>query len=134
MGTGADATFFPFQWGIEESAVRSVVADRWTEQNPSQNVMFPRMHSNNFQNNTAASTWWLRDAGFLRLKNIELGYNFDKKLLKKLNIEALRFYIQGNNLYVWDRIKMWDPEQGNNNGGFPYPLNRTFTFGLDFTF
>ena len=134
LGTGADATFFPFQWGIEESAVRSVVADRWTEQNPSQNVMFPRMHSNNFQNNTAASTWWLRDASFLRLKNIEFGYNVDKKLLKKLNIEALRFYVQGNNLYVWDRIKMWDPEQGNNNGGFPYPLNRTFTFGLDFTF
>ena len=53
--------------------------------------MFPRMHSNNFQNNTVASTWWLRDASFLRLKNIELGYNFDKKLLKKLNIEALQF-------------------------------------------
>ena len=134
LGTGADATFFPFQWGVEESAVRSVVADRWTEQNPSQNVMFPRMHSNNFQNNTVASTWWLRDASFLRLKNIELGYNFDKKLLKKLNIEALRFYVQGNNLCVWDHIKMWDPEQGNSNGGFPYPLNRTFTFGLDFTF
>ena len=92
------------------------------------------MHSNNFQNNTVASTWWLRDASFLRLKNIELGYNFDINLLKKLNIEALRFYVQGNNLCVWDHIKMWDPEQGNSNGGFPYPLNRTFTFGLDFTF
>lgn len=69
------------------------------------------MHSNNFQNNTVASTWWLRDASFLRLKNIELGYNFDKKLLKKLNIEALRFYVQGNNLCVWDHIKMWDPNK-----------------------
>ena len=39
-----------------------------------------------------------------------------------------------NNTSVWDHIKMWDPEQGNSNGGFPYPLNRTFTFGLDFTF
>ncbi|MEG1008034.1 MAG: TonB-dependent receptor [Bacteroides sp.] len=134
LGTGADATFFPFQWGIEESAVRSVVSDRWTEQNPSQNVMFPRMHSNNFDNNTASSTWWLRDASFLRLKNIELGYNFDKRLLNKLNLETFRIYLQGNNLYVWDNIKMWDPEQGNKNGGFAYPLNRTFTLGLDFTF
>ena len=134
LGTGAGGTFFPFQWGIEESAVRSVVSDRWTEQNPSQSVMFPRMHSNNFDNNTAASTWWQRDASFLRLKNIELGYSFDKRLLNKLNLETFRIYLQGNNLYVWDRIKMWDPEQGNTNGGFAYPLNRTFTLGLDFTF
>ena len=76
----------------------------------------------------------MRDAGFLRLKNIEFGYSFEKRTLKKLKLEALRFYIQGSNLYVWDSIKMWDPEQGNKNGGFAYPLNRTFTLGLDFTF
>ncbi|GAE21603.1 TonB-dependent receptor [Bacteroides pyogenes] len=134
LGTGASATFFPFQWGIEESAVRSVVSNRWTEQNPSQEVMFPRMHSNGFTNNITPSTWWMRDAGFLRLKNIEFGYSFEKRTLKKLKLEALRFYIQGSNLYVWDSIKMWDPEQGNKNGGFAYPLNRTFTLGLDFTF
>ena len=134
LGSGSNGTFFPFQWGIEESSVRANVADRWTESNPSQNVMFPRMHSNAFTNNEAASTWWLRDASFIRLKNIEFGYNFDKKLLKKIGVEALRLYVQGNNLCVWDKIKMWDPELGNSNGGFAYPLNRTFTFGLDFTF
>ena len=78
------------------------------------------MHSTNYDNNTAASTWWLRNASFLRLKNI--------------GIQALRVYLQGNNLCVWDDIKMWDPELGNTNGGFSYPLSRTFTFGLDFTF
>jgi hypothetical protein len=96
--------------------------------------MFPRMHSNNFDNNTVASTWWLRDASFLRLKNVEIGYNFKEKTLKKIGIQALRVYLQGNNLCVWDDIKMWDPELGNTNGGFSYPLSRTFTFGLDFTF
>ncbi|MBX9048895.1 SusC/RagA family TonB-linked outer membrane protein [Bacteroides thetaiotaomicron] len=134
LGASSNGAFFPFQWGVEESAVRSEVANRWTEQNPSQNVMFPRMHSTNYDNNTAASTWWLRNASFLRLKNIEVGYNFKEKTLKKIGIQALRVYLQGNNLCVWDDIKMWDPELGNTNGGFSYPLSRTFTFGLDFTF
>ena len=75
------------------------------------------MHSTNYDNNTAASTWWLRNASFLRLKNIEVGYNFKEKTLKKIGIQALRVYLQGN-----------------TNGGFSYPLSRTFTFGLDFTF
>lgn len=130
---GGDGTFFPFQWG-EQSALRTAVVDRWTESNPSQNVMFPRLHSDNFSNNTEGSTWWQRDASFLRLKNIELGYNFNKKMLKGLHIQSLRLYLQGNNLYVWDKIKMWDPEQGNAGGGLTYPLNRTFTLGFDVTF
>lgn len=126
--------FYPFQWGYEESAVRSVVVNHWSESNPNPNAMFPRIHETNFANNTTASTFWQRDASFIRLKNIEFGYNFDKKLLKKINLEALRIYFQGNNICVWDHIKMWDPELGNANGGFAYPLNRTFTLGLDFTF
>ena len=126
--------FYPFELGYEESAVRSVVADHWSENNPNPHAMFPRIHSGRFTNNNAASTFWLRDASFIRLKNIEFGYNFDKRLLKKINIDALRIYFQGNNICVWDHIKMWDPELGNANGGFAYPLNRTFTLGLDFTF
>lgn len=96
--------------------------------------MFPRLHTSNFINNTTASTHWLRDASFIRLKNVELGYNFDKKLLSKFGLTAMRIYLQGNNLCVWDNIKMWDPELGNSNGGFSYPLNRTFTLGLDLSF
>ena len=53
------------------------------------------MHSTNYDNNTAASTWWLRNASFLRLKNIEVGYNFKEKTLKKIGIQALRVYLQG---------------------------------------
>lgn len=134
LGANSDATFFPFEWGPEQSSIRKEAANRWTEENPSQNVMFPRMHSYNFANNTAASTWWLRDASFLRFKNIELGYNVDRNKLSKIGLQSLRIYLQGNNLCVWDDIKMWDPEQGNSNGGFAYPLNRTFTLGVDFTF
>ncbi|MGL4781352.1 MAG: SusC/RagA family TonB-linked outer membrane protein, partial [Bacteroidales bacterium] len=133
LGANTGHAFFPFVRGIEESAVRDVVANRWTEANPSQDVMFPRLHSGAFPNNTAASTWWQRDASFIRLKNVEVGYTFNPKTLSKMRLKGLRVYLLGNNLFVWDKIKMWDPELGNGNGGFAYPLNRTFTFGLDFT-
>ena len=96
--------------------------------------MFQRLRVGQFNNNTAASTFWQRDASFIRFKNAEFGYNFDKKMITKLGLQSLRIYLQGNNLYVWDKIKMWDPEQGNANGGFSYPLSRTFTLGLDVTF
>lgn len=136
LGGANPEAFFPFFWGVEQSAIRDVVANRWSDENPDPHAMFPRLHiqGNQFVNNTTASTYWLRDASFIRLKNIEIGYNFDKKMLKKLGLNSLRIYFLGNNLCVWDKIKMWDPELGNGNGGFNYPLNRTFTLGIDFSF
>lgn len=134
LGSSNPESFFPFKWGIEESAVRSIVSDHWSENNQNPNALFPRIHTGDFPNNTAASTYWLRDASFLRLKNFEVGYNFEKKLLSKIGFTSLRVYLQGNNICVWDDIKYWDPELGNSNGGFAYPLSRTFTLGIDFTF
>ena len=134
LGANNSSSFFPFEWGVDESSLRAEALDRWTESNPNPNAMFPRLHTGVFENNTAPSTHWLRDASFLRFKNLELGYNFKPQHISKLGIQSLRVYLQGNNICVWDKIKMWDPEQGNANGGFSYPLNRTFTFGLDVTF
>ena len=134
FGGNAAQLFFPFQWGVEETSLRSVVADRWSETNQSQNVMFPRLRTTSHPHNTAPSTWWMRDASFIRLKNIEIGYNFSKKILKPLHMESARLYLLGNNLVVWDKIKMWDPEIGNANEGLNYPLSRTFTIGLEVSF
>lgn len=78
------------------------------------------------------STWWYRSGSFLRLKNVEFGYQFDKKIAQKMRMQNLRIYVQGTNLAVWDKIKMWDPEIGNS--GAKYPLNSTWTVGLDVTF
>ncbi|MCI8953983.1 MAG: TonB-dependent receptor, partial [Bacteroides thetaiotaomicron] len=108
----------------------------WTENNPSQDVIIPRLHKSNANNanNRVASTWWLRDGSFLRLKNIEIGYQIPKKFLSKIGFEAARIYLMGYNLAVWDHIKYFDPEAGNANAGLNYPLPRTYTIGLDFTF
>ncbi|WP_215223040.1 TonB-dependent receptor [Echinicola shivajiensis] len=133
LGESNPQGFFPFTWGVEESSVREVALNRWTAENPSQDVMFPRMRSSAYWHNRAPSTWWLRDASFVRLKNAEIGYRFKKSSLEKFGVKAGRIYLMGNNLYVWDKIKMWDPEMGNANAGMNYPLPRTFTFGLEFT-
>jgi len=132
FGASAPGNFFPFQFGIDESNLRTQVADRWTEANPSQNVMFPRLHSISFANNSAQSTWWLRDASFIRLKSLELGYRLPKNMLRKIGFETGRVYLMGNNIAVWDHIKMWDPEIGNTNEGLNYPIPRSFTVGIEF--
>ena len=136
LGGVTSEGWYPFSWGVDQSNYRTFALDRWTENNPSQDVIIPRLHKNNANNanNRVASTWWLRNGSFLRLKNIELGYQLPKKFMDKIGFEAARIYIMGYNLAVWDDIKYFDPEAGNANAGLNYPLPRTFTLGLDFTF
>lgn len=90
--------------------------------------------------NGKASTWWLRDAAFLRLKSVELGYSIPKNIIRKIGLENVRIYVNGNNLFTIDKIKIFDPEISVNatnyqaNGITAYPLQRTITTGLNVTF
>lgn len=92
--------------------------------------------------NGSYSTWWLKNASFLRLKSVELGYTLPKKasLVQKMGIESCRFYANGANLFTLDRIKTFDPEisydtgWSNANGISAYPLQRTVTVGVNITF
>ena len=121
--------------GKDKQSARTLVMDRWTAEDPyNQNVLFPRTHSGDYEHNRFASTWWYRDAGFLRLKNIEIGYEFNKQLIKKIGMNNLRVYVQGNNLALWDKVKYWDPELDPGVSGAKYPLTRTYTIGLEVTF
>jgi TonB-linked SusC/RagA family outer membrane protein len=134
LGNG-NSTFFPFNWYYTKSNYRTFMVDRWTSENPSQDVVMPRLHDGYPKNvNKEPSTWWLRDGSFLRFKNLEVGYNIPKEFLKKIKLETARVYALGYNLHVWDKIKYWDPETGNNNAGMAYPLPRTITFGVELTF
>lgn len=126
--------FIPFAKGRDQSSARVEAADHWSASNPdNMDVLYPRLHTSEYTNNTLESTWWYRSGSFLRLKNVELGYQFDKKLVQKLKMQNLRVYVQGSNLAVlFDDIKYWDPEIGNS--GARYPVSATWTFGLDVTF
>lgn len=125
----------PFTQGVDNGSARVETSNRWRAENPSnQDVFFPRLHTGRFDHNQYASTYWMRDAGFLRLKNIEIGYQFNDKILKQLKMKNLRVYLQGNNIAVWDHIKFWDPELGSANSGAKYPICSTYSLGLEVTF
>jgi TonB-linked SusC/RagA family outer membrane protein len=85
--------------------------------------------------NGVTSSWWLRDASFLRLKSVELGYTLPKNAAKFLNLENLRIYANGNNLFSIDKIKICDPEVPDGVAGTNfYPQQRILTVGLNVTF
>ncbi|WP_164126663.1 TonB-dependent receptor [Sphingobacterium luzhongxinii] len=125
----------PFHWGLLESNVRAeVLESRWTVQQPGQDVFFPRLQTVNMTNTNTGSTYWIRDASFIRLKNVELGYNFDVKKLNIIGIQSIRLYAMGQNVALWDKVKMYDPELGNSAGGTKYPLPSMWTGGLELSF
>jgi len=127
--------FMPFVRGPEYQSGRVEALDRWRSADPyNQDVLFPRMHASVFNYNMYNSTWWYRDASFIRLKNVEFGYNFDRKLVGKFFAEGVRLYVQGSNVAVWDKIKYWDPELRGANSGAKYPISGDWTLGLDVSF
>lgn len=126
--------FMPFHWGIDESNVRQEIVDsRWTQENPRQDVFFPRLRISEMANTNTASTWWVKDGSFIRLKNVEAGYNFNSKLIQRAKMRNARIYIMGNNVALWDHLGIYDPELGNSAGGTRYPLPSTWTAGLEIT-
>lgn len=107
--------------------------DRWTEDNPSQNVFYPRLDYGVNANNSQASTWWLKDMSFLRLKNIEIGYSLPKKFAERSFISSARVYLRGTNLLTFSKFKLWDPELASNTGA-AYPVMKSISAGLEFKF
>ena len=104
----------------------------WSEDNRDIYALYPRYSAYENYNNTAVSTWWMRDGSFLRLKQLELGYTLPQKFTNKIHIDNLRVYFQGNNLLCWSKFKLWDPELAGE--GFNYPIQRTFNIGVNVTF
>ena len=105
----------------------------WSEDNRDVYALWPRFSSAyENKNNSAVSTWWMRDGSFLRLKQLEIGYTLPYKWTKKLRMDNLRVYFQGNNLLCWSRFNLWDPELAGE--GLNYPIQRTFNIGLHVTF
>lgn len=97
----------------------------------------PRVSVNNSNSyNLANSTLWTRDGSYLKLRNVELSYVFPKNLLKKMKIDVLRVYVNGQNLYSWDHMIYVDPEMRTNgaSGNYGYPQLRVFNLGANISF
>ena len=111
----------------------SNIDDRWTVDNPRQDVFWPRLGRTAVANNEQPSTWWLRDMSFLRLKNVELGYSFPQQWTQKVGIRDCRLFVRGSNLFTFSQFTLWDPELDTDNG-LKYPMMKSVSVGLNVNF
>jgi TonB-linked SusC/RagA family outer membrane protein len=112
--------------------------NRWTTSNPNPHALYPKLTTLNMGSGTiATSTYWNRNASFLRMKNLQLGYSFSSNTLERLKINRLRLYVSGQNLFTINKFyKGWDPEMYQATGDGPsfYPITRVYTFGVNVKF
>jgi TonB-linked SusC/RagA family outer membrane protein len=120
----------PFQ---EQTQLLKAYADSyWSEENQNLYATWPRLSATLNNNNTQASTWFMRDGSFLRLKQAEIGYTIPGKWQNRLRISTCRVYVSGTNLLLFSKFKLWDAEMAGN--GLGYPIQRVFNIGLNLTF
>ncbi|MCM1066178.1 MAG: TonB-dependent receptor [Muribaculaceae bacterium] len=104
--------------------------DRWTPDNLGASM--PRVGSTM---NDKYSSFWLEDASYLRLKNLEFGYTFRQSWLKRASISSIRLYFAGGNLATITKLKHWDPEKSSGDDRADvHPGMRTYSFGLNVQF
>ena len=107
--------------------------DRWTVDNPSQDVFYPRLTYGPNTQNAQPSTWWLKNMSYLRLKNIELGWSIPQRWADRSFISGARVFLRGTNVLTFSGFKLWDPELDSSDGG-QYPLMKSFSAGVEFKF
>jgi len=128
------------------------VLDYWTPENQDSDI--PALYDGKyveeqnltnkliFGSSSGATSQWVEDASFVRLKTITLAYSMSQKLLSKIGFTKARFYISGTNLLTFTKYTGYDPEvaQFTNSDATigvdlsSYPPAKTWTFGIDFTF
>lgn len=98
---------------------------------------FPNLFSNTVENWHIAQSYFVENASFIRLKNIQLGYTLPQEWVKKLKLRSIRIYSMIDNVHVWSWSDTPDPEAVDASGyltGNGYPIPKKYTFGLDVTF
>jgi TonB-linked SusC/RagA family outer membrane protein len=158
-GVGKRDLVMPGYWapnGTFTASVFNYQTDYWTKDNL--NAYWPRIYGavvsgvdDNNSANQRTQTRYLQDASYIRLKNITIGYSLDQDINKRLHIQALRFFVSGENLYTWHHLptgyypdtyvalpgslNMNGSIQGDSGAGnWSYPLMRQFSIGLNFIF
>lgn len=126
---GNGSSFAPFNYRAER-------LDRWTEQGTSN--WEPRSYSASAYNREN-SNYMIEDGSFFRIRNVQLGYNFNKDVISSLGMQALKLYFNVQNLKTWDHVNAFTPEFGGsatqfgvNSSGYPNP--RVTSFGVNVTF
>jgi TonB-dependent starch-binding outer membrane protein SusC len=111
---------------------------RWTAENPDRNAGYPRLYDRGedfFTNNP--SSFWFKNASFLRLKNVQIGYTLPSRLTEKVYLKSVRVNISGENLFTISNFyEGWDPEMQivGGWGGAWYPPTKLLSFGININF
>lgn len=108
--------------------------NRWTPEHPS--TTMPRIYWGQGAPDkiSRASSFFLQDASYLRLKNLVFGYTLPSATTKKIGLERVRVYFSGDNLFTATNFKGLDPERYGNGDGVQYPQNKIYSFGLNVSF
>jgi hypothetical protein len=128
--------FFPHQWMLTSMLNATLMPfeeqlDYWTKENP--DAFWPRPFVDGDQSYWS-SDYWIQNAAYIRLKNIELGYSLPLPLLKRLGMNKFRVFVNGQNL--WESTKTFsyiDPESPEGVSWI-YPFYRTVSFGVNIQF
>ena len=124
--------------------LKAIADDHWSTDNMNSHAFWPRLSINNivYHNNeenrsantsqTVYSTYFMRDCRFLRCTALELAYNMPHKVLNRIGIKNVRIYVRATNPFVITDFHLWDVELGEN--GFNYPIQKSYSMGLNFSF
>ncbi|WP_299667925.1 TonB-dependent receptor [uncultured Polaribacter sp.] len=110
--------------------------DRWTEENPDPNNSLPRVRygaSGTHPNGNSSTFWTIKNAYYVRLRNLQLNYNIPNNVTEKLGLKDLRIYLQGFNLATFTNVRHRDPES-DNTAGRNYPQQTSLSLGLNLKF
>ena len=123
---------FPYNNGA--GVTKEWLTDSWTPENP--NARYPILTTTPANElNFSYSDFWLQNASYLRMKNIQLTYTVPSQLLKKVFIKDLKIFMNGQNLLTFTPMKNWDPEKDLASGTiFAYPQEKIYTAGINITF
>ncbi len=113
------------------NTLRYLVEQAWTPEN--RDAKYPRLSASTNANNAWLSDWWIRDGSFLRLKNVQLAYDFPRKWFAKAPVSGIRAFVAGTNLLTISSFKYLDPENPGINNGY-YPQQRTVSCGVKVSF
>lgn len=126
------------QPNVQGGTYRKEHLDRWTPETP--DARFPRMSATTTQN-IQNSSFWMADASYLRLKNLQLSYALPQSAVKKMKIKGLMFFANATNIFtLTNYYEGYDPESVYSSadsittGAGNYPLVSTYTFGLEIKF
>jgi len=131
QGVGGIDTYYQNSWYTTNLTngvlINKMVLDAWSPENTDTNI--PRLTSSS-NANTVANDFWLKDASYLRVKSIVLGYTLPEMLTQKIRVDRIRLFASGENLFTFTSFPGFDPELPSAS----YPIMKKVMFGLNVNF